>query len=68
MAKAKKEEVAEPIVEEVVEQAVTEPTVEVTEPKDNTDAFIARKLKAINGLENQAKAQRLADRLLRKRR
>jgi hypothetical protein len=64
MAKAKNKEVEEPVVEEIVEEVV----VEETEPKDNTEAFITRKLRAINGLENQAKARRLADRLLRKRR
>ena len=64
MAKAKEKEVIEPVVEEVVE--VEEAKAE--EPKDTTDAFITRKLKAINSLENPVKKQRLANRLLRKRR
>ena len=60
MAKKKSEEVIEPIAEEVVE-AVKEDTA------DKTEEFIARKLRAINGMENPAKAKRLADRVLRKR-
>lgn len=62
MAKKKSEEVIEPIAEEVVE---VEETVEET--ADKTEEFIARKLKAINRMENPAKAKRLADRVLRKR-
>lgn len=62
MAKKKSEEVIEPIAEEVVE---VEETVEKT--ADKTEEFIARKLKAINRMENPAKAKRLADRVLRKR-
>ena len=62
MAKKKSEEVIEPIAEEVVE---VEETVEKT--ADKTEEFIARKLKAINRMENLAKAKRLADRVLRKR-
>ena len=57
MAK-KKEEVIEPI--EVVE--------EVAEVSVNSDAFIERKLKAINSMEKPLKAQRVANRLLRKAR
>lgn len=57
MAK-KKEEVIEPI--EVVE--------EVAEVSANSDAFIERKLKAINSMEKPLKAQRVANRLLRKAR
>ena len=62
MAKKKSEEVIEPIAEEVVE---VEETAEKT--ADKTEEFIARKLKAINRMENPAKAKRLADRVLRKR-
>ena len=62
MAKKKSEEVIEPVAEEVVE---VEETVEET--ADKTEEFIARKLKAINRMENPAKAKRLADRVLRKR-
>jgi len=60
MAKKKSEEVIEPIAEEVVEE-VKDDTA------DKTEEFIARKLKAINRMENPAKAKRLADRVLRKR-
>lgn len=66
MAKKKSEEVIEPIAEEAVE---TEELVEET-PEDTakqTERFIARKLMAINRMENPAKAKRLADRVLRKR-
>lgn len=62
MAKKKSEEVIEPIAEEVVE---VEETAEKT--ADKTEEFIARKLRAINRMENPAKARRLADRVLRKR-
>lgn len=55
MAKAKAKP-AEPIEEEVVVEEVKHPT------------FVERKLKAINAMENPAKAQALASRLLRKAR
>ncbi len=58
MAKAKAKP-AEPI-EEVKEEA------KVEEPKHPT--FVERKLKAINTMQNPAKAQTLANRLLRKAR
>lgn len=58
MAKAKAKPV-EPI-EEVKEEA------KVEEPKHPT--FVERKLKAINTMQNPAKAQTLANRLLRKAR
>lgn len=58
MAKAKAKPV-EP-VEEVKEEA------KVEEPKHPT--FVERKLKAINTMQNPAKAQTLANRLLRKAR
>ena len=60
MAKKKSEEVIEPIAEEVVEEVKEDTT-------DKTEEFIARKLRAINSMENPAKAKRLADRVLRKR-
>jgi hypothetical protein len=62
MAKKKSEEVIEPIAEEVVEVEETK-----VDTADKTEEFIARKLKAINRMENPAKAKRLADRVLRKR-
>lgn len=57
MAKAKAKPV-EPIEEEVV----------VEEVKEKHPTFVERKLKAINAMENPAKAQALASRLLRKAR
>lgn len=57
MAKAKAKP-AEPIEEEVV----------VEEVKEKHPTFVERKLKAINAMENPAKAQALASRLLRKAR
>lgn len=67
MAKSKKmDEVIEPIAEEVVEEvAADEPKDEIT--AEEKERFIARKLMAINRMENPAKARRLADRVLRKR-
>lgn len=58
MAKAKAKPV-EPIEEVAVEEVVEE----VKHP-----TFVERKLKAINAMENPAKAQTLANRLLRKTR
>lgn len=60
MAKAKEKE-ALPIEEKV------EAVEEVKEQPKGED-FLARKLKAINMMEKPAKAQRLANRLLRKAR
>lgn len=57
MAKAKAKP-AEPIEEEVVAEEV----------KEKHPTFVERKLKAINAMENPAKAQALASRLLRKAR
>lgn len=66
MAKPKKTEVEMPIEEmkeevEVKEEAVSEPKA------DNSEAFIARKLRLINEMENPVKAERLANRLIRNR-
>lgn len=61
------EEVATPIEEEVApieEKAVEEVEVKV-EP--STDQFIFTQLKVINRMTNQAKAKRLAERVLRNR-
>lgn len=63
MAKSKSKSVepkVEPIAEEIVAEAVTEEVPHAS--------FIERKLKAINAMENPAKAQTLANRLLRKAR
>lgn len=54
MAKEKKIESVEPVVEEAIVEA-------------NED-FVTRKLKAINNMQKPAKAQRVANRLLRKAR
>lgn len=62
MAKAKSKPV-EPIEEVVVEEVVEEVVMET--PHED---YIARKLKAINAMEKPEKAQRLANRLLRKAR
>lgn len=61
MAKAKEKE-AMPIEEKV------EAVEEIKEEQPKCDDFLARKLKAINMMEKPAKAQRLANRLLRKAR
>lgn len=69
MAKKGKKPIEEPIVEEVIEEVVEEPIIEETaESTVNADDFFTRTLKAINKMENPAKAERLANRLLRKRR
>ena len=63
MAKAKEKKEAEaPEIIETVEEVT-----EVTEPESKAEDFVLRKLRVINRMENQAKAQRLASRLLRKR-
>ena len=61
MAKDKSKPVEPEVVEEKAEETVKEAKT------DNSDAFIARTLRAINKMENPAKAERLANRLLRKR-
>ncbi len=60
MAKGKEKPV-EPIEEVVVEEVVEEIHAD-------HETFVERKLKAINSMENPEKAQRLANRLLRKAR
>lgn len=62
MAKKK----AEPIEEIKVEDAVVE-SVEEKAVDDFVDRFIATQLVAINRMPNRAKAQRLAERVLRNR-
>lgn len=63
MAKAKKKK-EEPIEEIKVEEAV----MESVEEKDAfVERFIARQLMVINQMPNRAKAQRLAERVLRNR-
>lgn len=64
MAKHKEKPIEEPEVTEEVIEEVVEPVVE--EPKG--EDFIMRTLKAINQMQNPVKAERLANRLLRKRR
>lgn len=64
MAKAKKKK-EEPIEEIKVEEAVVD---SVEEEKDaSVDTFIARQLMVINQMPDRAKAQRLAERVLRNR-
>lgn len=58
MAKAKKAEPIEPI--EAVEEEV--------KVESDHEAFINRKLKAINAMQKPAKAEKLANRVLRKAR
>lgn len=56
----------EPIKSEAIEEVKTEEVK--TEPKEQSnEAFIARTLRAINKMENSARAERLANRLLRKK-
>lgn len=62
MAKEKKVEAVEPV--ETVE-LYAEP---IDKSKAAAEDFVARKLKAINSMEKPMKAQRLANRLLRKAR
>ena len=68
MAKKKEKPIMdEPMAVIEEEEVVVKPEVLVAEePKGN--AFIERTLKAINKMENPVKAERLANRLLRKRR
>lgn len=51
-------------------EAVEEKTEEIieTKPAVDVDKFIARKLKALNEMENKAKARSLGERVLRNRR
>lgn len=62
----KKKESDENIVEEVkVEEPVAEePKKKVSKQKDETKAFIARKLKVINSMTNDAKKKYLAERIM----
>lgn len=60
MAKAKEKSVKPIEVEEKVEEIVVEEAMH--------ESFVERKLKAINSMEKPEKAQRLANRLLRKAR
>ena len=61
--KAKKEAETPEIIEPVeVAEVNSEP-----KPEKTAEDFVLRKLRVINRMENQAKAQRLASRLLRKR-
>ena len=68
MAKKKEKPIMdEPMAVIEEEEVVVKPEVLVAEePKGDT--FIERTLKAINKMENHVKAERLANRLLRKRR
>ena len=64
MAKQKEKPIEEPKVAEEVTEEVVEAVIE--EPKG--EDFTMRTLKAINNMQNPVKAERLANRLLRKRR
>lgn len=70
MAKKKTDEITEIVTEEIKEQA-EEIVEEIAEKIDKSDGelekFVERKLKAINRMDNKAKAQRLAERVLRNR-
>lgn len=68
MAKAKKETdvIEEVTVKKVVAENAAEDTEAVKEA-EKTERFIARKLTAINSMDNSAKAQRLAERVLMNR-
>lgn len=60
----------EAVEEEIIEEEVVEQTPEIIEePKDEPSGedFRIRTLKAINKMENHAKAKRLAERLMRKK-
>lgn len=59
MAKGKKEPITEPIEEKVVEEVAVE---------QKNEPFVSRTLKAINQMQSPLKAERLANRLLRKAR
>ena len=64
MAKHKEKPIEEPMVAEEMTEEVVETVAE--QPKAND--FFMRTLKAINKMENPVKAEKLANRLLRKRR
>lgn len=59
----------EVIVEETSVEPMEEPIIEepVYEEPAHDDTFTDRTLKAINQMENKAKAKRLANRLMRKK-
>lgn len=61
MARAKKDEVVE--TPEIIEEAA-EAVVAVEKKPVDRQAFVARKLRAINDMPNAAKARRLAARVL----
>ena len=56
----------EPVKSEVIEEVKAE-EVKAEPKKQSNEAFVARTLRAINKMENSAKAERLANRLLRKK-
>lgn len=63
MAKKKEIETIE-VIEEIAE-AVEEPKEEIVDTEaENLEKFIMNKLKVINRFDNQAKAKRLAKRIL----
>ena len=63
--------VTDEIVEEVIEEVVSEPEVieeaPVAKQEEASNQFVYTQLKAINKLNNPAKARRLAERVLRNR-
>lgn len=63
MAKKK----TEPIEEIKADEVMVESVVEEKEQVSDAEQFIARQLVAINRMPNRAKAQRLAERVLRNR-
>lgn len=65
MAKAKKKK--EPIEEIKVEDAVVE-SVEKKAVTSDVDDFVTKQLMAINQLSNRAKARRLAEKILSRKR
>lgn len=69
MAKKKNEVIEEAVVEEAVTTEIAEEIAE-EEPvaeQDNSEQFVYAQLKAINKMNNPAKAKRLAERVLRNR-
>lgn len=65
MANKSKDKPVEPMM---VEEAVEEKVEDANEIKADHEDFLERKLKAINNMSKPAKAERLANRLLRKAR
>lgn len=61
MAKEKNKPIEPEIIEEITEEPILD------EPKVDSNDFINRTLYAINKMQNPAKAERLAHRLLRKK-